>query len=235
MEPIRHRRDLAVLPAHVPAQVPGVYHVAGRYLARRGTQIFPLTPQELLRLLHERGIYAYEDQPAPGATLADSSPARLAWYREQRAAKRLSALPDLDDEELLDKLGLLAPGGIPTVAAILFFGRAPQQLFPHMVIRAARFLTEWTGDFHDQEEIGGTVPAMIDRANAFVQRNIAHGAQIVGTQRVPTAAYPRSRRARGHRQRRRPPRPGDHRRRRSASSSSATASRSTRPAASCPA
>ncbi len=189
VEPIRIGAQ-TVVAAHVPAQVPGVYHVAGRYLARRGTQNLPLTPQELLRLLHERGIYAYEDQAAPGATLADLDPARFAWYREQRAAKRLSALDDLDDRELLEKLDLLAPGGVPTVAAVLFFGRDPQRFFPHMVIRAARFLTEWTGDFHDQEEIGGTVPEMIDRANAFVQRNIAHGAQIIGTQRVPTAAYP---------------------------------------------
>jgi ATP-dependent DNA helicase RecG len=189
VEPIRIE-ERTVVAAHVPAQVPGVYHVAGRYLARRGTQNLPLTPQELLRLLHERGIYAYEDQAAPGATLADLDPARLAWYREQRAAKRLSPLDTPDDEELLEKLGLLAPGGVPTVAAILFFGREPQRFFPHMVIRAARFLTEWTGDFHDQEEIGGTVPEMIDRANAFVQRNTPHGAQIVGTQRVPTAAYP---------------------------------------------
>ena len=189
VEPIRIE-GRTVVAAQVPAQVPGVYHVAGRYLARRGTQNLPLTPQELLRLLHERGIYTYEDQAAPGATLADLNPDRLAWYREQRAAKRLSPLDTVDDEELLEKLGLIAPGGVPTVAAILFFGRAPQRFFPHMVLRAARFLTEWTGDFHDQEEIGGTVPEMIDRANAFVQRNTAHGAQIVGTQRVPTAAYP---------------------------------------------
>lgn len=189
VEPIRIGAHW-VVAAQVPAQVPGVYHVAGRYLARRGTQNLPLTPQELLRLLHERGIYAYEDQAAPGATPADLDPARLAWYRAQRAAKRLSALPELDDAELLDKLGLIAPGGVPTVAAILFFGRDPQRFFPHLVLRAARFLTEWTGDFHDQEEIGGTVPEMIDRANAFVQRNIAHGAHINGPQRVPTAAYP---------------------------------------------
>ena len=67
----------------LPANAPGVYHVGGRYLVRRGAQNLPLTPRELLRMLHERGIAAYEDSPVPGATLADLDPARIAWYRER--------------------------------------------------------------------------------------------------------------------------------------------------------
>ena len=51
---------------------------------------------------------------------------------------------------------MLAPGGVPTVAAILFFGRDPQRFFPQMVIRCARFPGDWPGDFLDQAEIGGT-------------------------------------------------------------------------------
>jgi predicted HTH transcriptional regulator len=59
-----------------------------------------------------------------------------------------------------------------------------------MVIRAARFPGEWTTNFLDQREIGGTVPEMIDEAYNFVWGHVAHGARIEGLERVPTDAYP---------------------------------------------
>ena len=182
--------DRTVVVASVPANAPGVYHLGGRYLVRRGAQNLPLTPRELLRMLHERGIAAYEDSPVPGATLADLDPAHIAWYLQQRATTRQSPLDDLPSDELLDKLGLLTPDGAPTVAAVLAFGNAPQRFFPQMVIRCARFPGDWPGDFLDQAEIGGTVPQMILAAYEFVRRHTPHPAQIQGLTRTEGDAYP---------------------------------------------
>src|SRR6476469_7114180 len=109
--------ERTIIAGWLPANAPGVYHVGGRYLVRRGAQNMPLTPRELLRMLHERGVAAYEDSPVPGATVADLDPARIAWYRERRAASRQTSLADLPQDELLTKLGLVAPDGGPTVAA----------------------------------------------------------------------------------------------------------------------
>jgi len=179
-----------VVVATVPANAPGVYHLGGRYLVRRGGQNLPLTPRELLRMLHERGIAAYEDSPVPGATAADLDPAQIDWYLQQRARTRQSPLDDLPRDELLDKLGLLTPDGGPTVAAVLAFGGDPQRFFPQMVIRCARFPGDWPGDFLDQAEIGGTVPQMILAAYAFVRRHTPHPAQIQGLTRTEGDAYP---------------------------------------------
>jgi len=151
--------DKTVVVGRLPANAPGVYHVGGRYLVRRGSQNLPLTPRELLRMLHERGIAAYEDSPVPGAGWDDLGPARIAWYLARRAEHRLSPLDDLPRDELLAKLGLATADGQPTVAAILFFGRAPQDFFPQMVIRCARFPGDWPGEFLDQQNLVGVLPA----------------------------------------------------------------------------
>ncbi len=179
-----------VVAGVLPAGPPGVYHAGGRYLMRRGTQNLPLTPRELLRLLHERGVAAYEDSPVPGATWAELDPERLGWYRRARAAHRLSSLDAVPADEIWSKLGLSTPDDRPTVAAILFFGRDPQHFFPHMVIRCARFAGDWPGDFVDQAEIGGTVPEMIEAAFGFVQRHTPQPAQIRGLEREERPAYP---------------------------------------------
>ncbi len=189
VEPVR-LGEKTVVAAHLRAAAPGVYHVGGRYLIRRGAQNLPLTQRELLRMLHERGIAAYEDNPVRGATLDDLDPARIAWYRARRAETRLSRLDDLPTAELLNKLGLRTPEGQPTVAAILFFGREPQRFFPHMIIRCARFQSDWPGDFEDQTEIASTVPELIEGAYAFVQRHSPHPARIAGITREERAAYP---------------------------------------------
>jgi ATP-dependent DNA helicase RecG len=189
VEPVR-LGEKTVVAAHLRAAAPGVYHVGGRYLIRRGAQNLPLTQRELRRMLHERGIAAYEDNPVRGATLDDLDPARIAWYRARRAETRLSRLDDLPPTELLDKLGLRTSEGQPTVAAILFFGREPQRFFPHMVIRCAAFQSDWPGDFEDQTEIGGTVPELIEGAYAFVQRHSPHPARIAGITREERPAYP---------------------------------------------
>jgi ATP-dependent DNA helicase RecG len=182
--------ERTIIAGWLPANAPGVYHVGGRYLVRRGAQNLPLTPRELLRMLHERGVAAYEDSPVPGATWDDLDPARIAWYRERRAASRQTDLTDLPQDELLAKLGLVAPGGGPTVAAILFFGRDPQRFFPQMIIRCARFPGEWPGDFSDQAEVGGGVAQMIEAAYAFVARNTPRPSTIHGLTRVDAEAYP---------------------------------------------
>ncbi len=182
--------DGTVVVATVPTNAPGVYHAGGRYLIRRGGQNLPLTPRELLRMLHERGIAAYEDSPVPGATVADLDPAQITRYLRRRAVGRLSPLDDLPHDELLHKLGLLLPTGTPTVAAVLFFGREPQHFFPQMLIRCARFPGDWPGDFLDQAEIGGTVSAMIEAAYEFVRRHTPHPAQIHGLTRAEGDAYP---------------------------------------------
>ncbi len=179
-----------VIVARLPASLPGVYHVSGRYLRRRGSQRLPIHAEELLRLLHLRGGGYYEDQPVPGASLADINPARLAWYIGRRESQRSSRLPSEPPiEEFLDKLGLLQ-SGYPTVAALLFFGHDPQRFFPYHVIRAMAFADNTAARILDRKDIGGTIPEMIENTLTFVEKNTRHPARFEGAQRVDSNEYP---------------------------------------------
>lgn len=179
-----------VVVVRLPANLPGVYHVSGRYLRRRGSQRLPIHAEELLRLMHLRGGGYYEDQPVPGASLHDINPARIGWYVARRESQRSSHLPpERPLEEFLDKLGLLQ-SGYPTVAALLFFGLDPQRFFPYHVIRAMSFADNTTARILDRKDIGGTIPEMIEETLAFVQRNTHHPARFAGAQRLDEDEYP---------------------------------------------
>ncbi len=179
-----------VIVVQIPGGLPGVYHVNGRYLRRRGSQRLPIHAEELLRLLHLRGGGYYEDQPVPGATLADIDPTRVDWSIERRENRRSSHLPSTPPlSEFLDKQGLLS-AGFPTVAALLFFGRDPQRFFPYHVIRAMRFSDNTTAEPRDREDISGTVPEMIERTLGFIERNTRHPARFEGALRVDDDEYP---------------------------------------------
>lgn len=100
-----------VIITRIPPRLPGVYHVNGRYLRRRGLQHFPIQAEELLRLMHMRGGGYYEDQPVPGASFDDIDMARVRWYLTRR--ENLRSLPPPEPPpiaEFLDKLGLLQSG-----------------------------------------------------------------------------------------------------------------------------
>ncbi|MDB5082370.1 MAG: hypothetical protein JWP00_4294 [Chloroflexi bacterium] len=179
-----------VVITRIPPRLPGVYHVNGRYLRRRGSQTQPIQAEELLRLMHLRGGGYYEDQPVPGATLNDIDPARLTWYLARRDNQRNTPPPpEPPMDEFLDKLGLLQ-SGYPTVAAILFFGKNPQRFFPYHVIRAMRFADTTTSRIMDRLDIGGTVPEMIEQTLAFIERNTQHPVRFEGALRLDEDEYP---------------------------------------------
>lgn len=174
----------------LPANLPGVYHVAGRYLRQRGSQRLPIGAEELLHLLHSRGSNYYEDQPVPGATLSDIDRRRIEWYIAQREQRRNSFLArEMPVEEFLDKLGLLQTG-YPSIAAVLFFGHEPQRFFPYHVIRAMRFADKTTARIVDRVDIGGTIPEMIEQTLAFVQKNTRHPVRFEGALRYDEDEYP---------------------------------------------
>jgi ATP-dependent DNA helicase RecG len=179
-----------LLLTRIPPRLPGVYHVDGRYLRRRGSQPLPIQAEELLRLMHLRGGGYYEDQPVPGATLADLDPARVTWYLARRENQRSGPPPPEPPlAGFLDKLGLLQ-SGYPTVAAILFFGKNPQRFFPYHVIRAMRFGDTTTSRIMDRLDIGGTVPEMIEQTLGFIERNTQHPVRFEGALRLDEDEYP---------------------------------------------
>jgi predicted HTH transcriptional regulator len=106
--------------------------------------------------------------------------------------------PSSPIEYLLHKQCLIA-GDEPqvTLAGLLCFGRATQQLFPKAVIDLGHYRGIEPLSFevvHLEKDIGGTIFDQLARVESYVWSNIHHGMTLAdrGFQRVETHEYPRA-------------------------------------------
>ncbi len=160
----------------VPRGMPYVYALEGRYLTREGAQNVPLTPFALRRLMLERGDMTFEAEPARGATKDD-----LDWAQVEAYVGSLSGMGGLTAEQVLLKRGCLLQQGdalIPTHAGILLFGKDPQSFLRGADITAARFAGREMSDVFTRQDITGTLPQQIRRAETFLVDNLRKGVQL---------------------------------------------------------
>ena len=178
-----------VLEVTVPPGLPHVYSYNGRYLIYEDSQIVPLNPRRLRRLMIERGAVSFEALVPDGAGQDD-----LDWDKVERYLMGLGGLPAASREEALLRRGCLAQseGGPlrPTYAGLLLFGREPQRWIRSSEILVARYAGTTMSDRFVKEEIRGTLPEQIRRAEAFVGSNMRRGVRLYGLERVEEAEYP---------------------------------------------
>jgi ATP-dependent DNA helicase RecG len=162
----------------VPAGMPHVYAVQGRYLISDGEHNRPLAPVRLRELLMARGEVGYEAEVVPHATADD-----LDWTAASVYAARIGMF---SAQEALLRRGCLTlrEGQLrPTVAGILLFGRDPVRFSHGAFITAARFAGLEAGDQFTRIEISGTLPDQIRRAESFLidhmQRMVQLGETMV--------------------------------------------------------
>ena len=180
-----------VLQIVVPAGLPHVYNLEGRYLWREGTQTNPIPARQLRQLLVERGVVQFETQPAPGASITDLDADQATEY-----ARRLG-FPGSDEfirgESWLESLarrGCLTPEQQPTYASLALFGRNPQRWLPGCLILAARFSGTSFTDQYIQQEISGTLPDQLRQAEIFVRENLPSRVRLTGLARQESHEYP---------------------------------------------
>ncbi|MEM6527944.1 MAG: ATP-binding protein [Chloroflexota bacterium] len=173
----------------VPAGMPNVYGLDGRYLRRDGTKNIGLKPTELRRLIIERGVTSYEGEIVPSATLDDLDRERAKEY-----ARTISSTGDRDVEKILERRGCLTRhnGDLrPTTAGLLLFGKEPQRHLRGSDITAARFAGNSMGDTFNREDISGTLPDQIRRAETFLADHLRKGVKIGSTmERTEEREYP---------------------------------------------
>jgi ATP-dependent DNA helicase RecG len=179
-----------VLVVSVPPGLPHVYSYKGKYLVRDGNNIQPLTPRQLRHLMMERGAVSFESLVPEGAGLAD-----LDWDKAERYLAGMSGLPAASREEALLRRGCLARTEgeselCPTYAGLLLFGREPQRWVRSAEILVARYAGTTMSDSFIKEEVRGTLPEQIRRAEAFVTSNMRRGVRLIGLERVEEAEYP---------------------------------------------
>ena len=172
----------------VPPGLPHVYSFKGKYLIRDGARNRPLSPTQLRRLMAERGAASFEASVPNGAGLDD-----IDWDKVEQYAAGLPGLAAAGPQEVLLKRGCLAAGeeGLrPTCAGLLLFGRDPQRWFHSSEIVVARYAGTAMDDRFIKEEIRGTLPQQIRRAEAFVVDNLRRGVRLAGLERAEEPEYP---------------------------------------------
>jgi ATP-dependent DNA helicase RecG len=180
----------------VPPGLPHVYSLDGSYLGREGRQTNPLSARKLRQLLIERGSIQLELRLPSEAALDDLDPDQVRAYA--KLLHERTAFPEAQGgasspEEILLRRGCLqrVDGELrPTYAALLLFGRYPQQWLPNATLLAARFSGETFTDRFIKQEIRGTLPEQLRQAEAFVLENLHSVVHLVGLTRQETLEYP---------------------------------------------
>ena len=179
---------MQVLVISVPAGLPHVYQVEGRYYGREGAQTNPLPARRLRELLLERGVVQFETRLPPGARYEDLDPEQVNAYLQALN------LPGSDSiEKVLLRRGCLHQVDgqlLPTYAALLLFGRYPQQWLPNSTLLAVRFAGDSFADVFVRQEISGTLPEQLRQAERFLRTNLRSVVRLTGLAHEEAPEYP---------------------------------------------
>ena len=136
----------------VPEGLSKPYYLDGITYMRTGTENRVMPPDEIKRIILIEHALPWDDQPCRGATLDDiDAPSVRTFLERAQKERRFDADPSIPVKIALEKLGVLS-GGLPTHAAILFFGKDPQRFFIQSEIRCARFKGEEVSSTLSQHE-----------------------------------------------------------------------------------
>jgi ATP-dependent DNA helicase RecG len=181
--------DKTIITVYVPPGMPNVYGQNGHFMRREDTRNVGLKPTTLRRLMIERGVTSFEMEIVPGTDLED-----INWDRAKTYARSLSGMGEQDVEKILERRGCLVNfnGKLrPTNAGILLFGEDPQRHIRGSEITAARFAGDRMGDVFNREDITGTLPEQIRRAETFLKDHIRKGIVLSGDmERKEQLEYP---------------------------------------------
>ncbi len=159
-----------------------------RYI-RRGTTKRQATREEERRLFQEGGLFAFDQSPIHGTSIAELNTEQLDRYFQRTTGKRVEEF-EIDRVRLFVNKGLLTEDMAVTVAGILLFGNEPQRFLPQSAIKLVRFKGNDPGcDFIDRKEAIGTLTDGIEQAIGFIQRHTNQGATISGLKRMDVPEY----------------------------------------------
>jgi ATP-dependent DNA helicase RecG len=178
-----------LLYVSVPAGLPHVYSVDGKYLVRDGARNRGLAPRALRRLMMARGQLSWEAEVPEDATLKD-----LDWEAVGVYVQSLEGWEQIDPETVLLRRGCLVKqeGEFwPTLAGLLLFGHAPQRWVRGAEIEAARFSGSEMSDTFVRQTLTGTLPTQLRQAEAFLRDQMRTQVHIgEGLTRLERTEYP---------------------------------------------
>jgi ATP-dependent DNA helicase RecG len=182
--------DTTLLLAHVPAGLPQVYALHGKYLSRMGARNQPLPPDALRRLLRDRGDIAWDRSPAPTGDHTDLDLAKITAY-----ATRIHQDASADPLALLQRRGCVVPHpetGLlqPTNAGMLLFARLIEAHVPQAEITLVHYNGRDIADLFEREDVRDTLPEAIRRAERWLMNHMRKGSRMIGLEREDWTQFP---------------------------------------------
>ena len=169
--------------------------VDGRVLVRTGSGNQPLDGSKITVLAATKASGDYEMETVAGASRADLDDEVIDDFLKLRVS-RLGRDLGQDRDEILKAVGALTPGGEPTVAGLLLFGKDPQFFIPQSGLIYVRFAgNEPRGPgglpgYGRREEFNGALARVIERAWAILLQETRGDAVVRGLQREERSIYP---------------------------------------------
>ncbi len=162
----------------------------GRAFKRVGKSTLKVDKNELERMVIDKKKMYFDSQICAGATLQDIDEEKVKKFLKKAVMERRMGLnPEISIKEALERLDLSVKNRIKN-AAILLFGKNPQQYFLSAEVRCARFKGTEPVHFIDMKVFGNDIINQREDAVEFVQKHIQLHAKIVGTERIETWEYP---------------------------------------------
>lgn len=119
--------EKSIIVVTVPEGNNKPYFLDGIAYVRLGTENKVIPPDELKRIILNNYSLPWDEQACHGATVNDiDQDAVRTFLKKANEERRCNINPELPLEISLDKLGIIN-NGIPTNAAVLFFGKEPQR------------------------------------------------------------------------------------------------------------
>ena len=154
------------------------YQANGKVYVRIDSHTHVATGEELRRLIYESGRLFYEKRPVIESNLGHLDEKKLKTY-----VRRI-----LKQKQRFFREGKI----IPTIAGILLFGKYPQGFLPTSTLKAY-FFSGREKDIRyikDKEDVEGTLPEVIDKTLAFIQKNRRIIPDMTGVRRKDIPTYP---------------------------------------------
>ena len=182
-------RNRQLIVVAVPHAV-GPYYVrsegpeSGVYI-RLGSTNRPAGPEMIAEIRRLASHTFFDEQPSP-ETSSEDIDFRVASEFFAEVSRPLTP-------PKRRSLGLIVKQGtreLPSIGAVLLFGKTRGRLFPSASIRCARFLGRDMARFLDQTEIEEHLPKAVKSAVAFIERHTRQGIEIGRIRRREVPEYP---------------------------------------------
>ena len=166
----------------------------GKFWIRVGSTNRMATKEELSRLFQQAGLVHFDIAPLEQTSITDLDDRKLHEYWFTYYSINYLELEQEEQKRLLrnaDILGLLEGEETVTVGGMLLFGKDPQRRIPQSFITFAVFdgllLTD---ELLDKQNIGGTLPELIQQTHAKTRTFVPKPSTLSGMQRVEVPMIP---------------------------------------------